>query len=61
MNDIDCSEGGGQKVLDVLSSLNDLAVRMAVTGESDMDEDSDVASFIQVLKSKTNVHYYPAS
>ena len=59
MNDLDVSTAADkQKVFDLLSALNDIAVRMTVDGEEDAEASSDTADFIKDLRGRANVHLY---
>ena len=58
LKDIDVSTDEKNRILDLFTTvLNDLAVRVCIESNTDLDEDSAVEAFMKELRSKPSLHF----
>ena len=58
LKDIDVSTDEKNRILDLFTTvLNDLAVRVSIENNTDLDEDSAVEAFIREFRSKPSLHF----
>ena len=62
LKDLDLSkESERQRVLDMIGvTLNDLNVRVVIAGDVDASDETAVASFVRVLRARSNLHFHAA-